>query len=100
MDELGLIPEILPRYRSTYFHHLFRMTGYSVGYYSYLWADILDADAFTMFREAGLFDREVAASLRKHILSAGETADSMVLYKRFRGSEPKVEPLLKRWGLI
>jgi len=98
MDELGLIPEIAPRYRSPYFRHIFG-GGYSAGYYSYIWAEVVDADAFQAFKERGLFDKETAAKFRKYILSAGGTDDPMVLYKKFRGREPEIGPLLERRGL-
>lgn len=98
LEGIGLIPEIVVRYRSPYFQHIFA-GGYSSGYYSYIWAEVLDADAFQAFREAGLFDRETAANFREHILAAGGTADPMELYTRFRGREPAIEPLLERRGL-
>jgi peptidyl-dipeptidase Dcp len=98
MDALGLIPQIVPRYRSPYFRHIFA-GGYSAGYYSYIWAEVVDADAFQAFKEAGLFDPETAARFRKYILSAGGTDDPMVLYKKFRGREPAIGPLLERRGL-
>jgi peptidyl-dipeptidase Dcp len=98
MSEIRLIPEIAPRYRSTYFRHIFA-GGYSAGYYSYIWAEVVDADAFQAFKEAGLFDPETAARFRKYILSAGGTDDPMTLYKRFRGREPEIGPLLERRGL-
>jgi peptidyl-dipeptidase Dcp len=93
-----LIPEIIPRWRSTYFTHIFA-SGYSSGYYSYLWSEVLDADAFQAFKETSLFDKETATSFRKNILEKGGTEDPMVLYLRFRGREPKIEPFLKREGL-
>ncbi len=98
LDKIGLIPEIISRYKSYYFNHIFS-GGYSSGYYSYIWAEVLDADAFEAFRETSLFDQETANSFRKNILAAGGTEDPMTLYKRFRGAEPKVEPLLKKRGL-
>ena len=98
MQRIGLIPEIVVRYRSPYFLHIFS-GGYSAGYYSYIWAEVLDADAFEAFKEAGIFDRETAQRFRENILAAGGTEDPMVLYKRFRGKEPSIEPLLKRRGL-
>jgi len=98
LNKIGLIPEIITRYRSTYFRHIFS-GGYSSGYYSYIWAEVLDADAFEAFKENGLFDQETALSFRKNILAKGGTEDPMMLYKRFRGAEPKVEPLLKKRGL-
>jgi len=99
MNKIGLIQEIVPRYRSTYFNHIFA-SGYSAGYYSYIWAEVLDADAFEAFKKKGLFDRATAASFRKNVLSVNGTEDAMTLYKRFRGAEPKIEPLLKRRGLM
>jgi len=99
MAEIGLIPEILPRYRSTYFNHIFS-GDYSSGYYSYIWAEVLDADAFNAFVQTGdVYDGEYAAKYRKYILASGGTDDSMELYKRFRGQDPEIEPLLKKRGL-
>ncbi len=98
LKKIGLIPEIVVRYRSPYFQHIFS-GGYSAGYYSYIWAEVLDADAFEVFKEKGLFDRETASDFRKYILSAGSTEDPMVLYKRFRHAEPKIDAMLKRRGL-
>jgi peptidyl-dipeptidase Dcp len=98
MNKLGLIGEIVPRYRSTYFRHIFS-GGYSSGYYAYIWAEVVDADAFQAFKEAGLFDQATAAKFRTYILAAGGTEDPMVLYKKFRGREPEIGPLLARRGL-
>lgn len=99
MSKIGLISEIKPRYRSTYFNHIFS-GGYSSGYYSYLWAEVLDADAFNAFVESGdIFNPQLASKYRKFVLSAGGTEDSMELYKKFRGQEPSIDPLLKRKGL-
>ncbi len=98
LDKIGLIPEIISRYKSPYFNHIFS-GGYSSGYYSYIWAEVLDADAFDAFKETSLFDQETANSFRKNILAAGGTEDPMTLYIRFRGAEPKVESLLKKRGL-
>ena len=99
MHRIGLIPEILPRYRSTYYNHIFP-GGYSAGYYGYIWSAVLDADAFNAFVESGdVFNKKLAAKYRKYILSKGYTDDLMVLYKKFRGKEPSIEPLLKRRGL-
>jgi peptidyl-dipeptidase Dcp len=97
MDRIGLIPEIVERYRSTYFNHI--VGGYSAGYYSYVWAEVLDADAFAAFKETSLFDQETATSFRKNILERGGSEDPAVLYVRFRGRAPSVEPLLKKRGL-
>jgi peptidyl-dipeptidase Dcp len=98
MKRIGLIPEIVVRYRSPYFRHIFS-GGYSSGYYSYIWAEVLDADAFEAFKKSGLFDQTTAQAFRTNILATGGTEDPMILYKRFRGSEPKIDPLLKRRGL-
>lgn len=99
MKRIGMIPEIVVRYRSTNFQHIFS-GGYSAGYYSYIWSEVLDADAFEAFKEKGIFDPQTALSFRKNILEKGGSEDPMTLYKRFRGREPKVEPLLKRRGLL
>ncbi len=98
LSKIGLIPEIVVRYRSTYFNHIFS-GGYSAGYYSYIWSEVLDADAFQAFKETSLFDQATAKSFRENILARGGTEDPMTLYKRFRGAEPKIEPLLERRGL-
>lgn len=98
MEKIGLIPEILPRYRTTYFNHIFN-SGYSAGYYSYIWSQVLDADAFEKFKEDGIFNKNTAESFRKNILEKGGTEDAMTLYIRFRGKEPDIKPLLKRKGL-
>lgn len=97
MNRLGLIPQIAPRYRATYFNHI--MGGYDAGYYSYLWAERLVADAFEAFKEHGLFDQATATSFRKNILEKGGSDDPMKLYVAFRGAEPSIEPLLKLHGL-
>ena len=98
MDRIGLIPEIVSRYRSQYFRHIFS-GGYSSGYYSYIWAEVLDADAFEAFKENGIFDQKTARSYRENILETGGSEDPMTLYVRFRGAEPKIEPILERRGL-
>ncbi|MDD2611389.1 MAG: M3 family metallopeptidase [Bacteroidales bacterium] len=98
MDSVGLIDEIAPRYRSTFFNHIFS-GDYSAGYYAYLWAEVLDADAFEAFVEKGIFDKTTATSFRKNILERGKSEDPMVLYRRFRGANPNPEALLKRRGL-
>ena len=97
MDKLGLIPQIAPRYRTTYFNHI--IGGYSAGYYSYSWANVLDNDAFEAFKENGIFDPETANSFRSNILEKGDSDDPMTLYKNFRGQEPQLEPMLKNRGL-
>ncbi len=98
MERIGLIKEIVPRYRSSYFNHIFA-GGYSSGYYSYIWAEVLDADGFAYFKETDIFDQEKALAFRKHILAAGGSGDPMEMYKSFRGSEPKTEALLHKRGL-
>jgi len=99
MEKYGLIPEILPRYRSTYFQHIFS-GGYSAGYYVYLWAAVLDADAFEAFRETGnIFNPEVAARFRT-LLSKSGSDEGMNIYRNFRGKDPSIEPLLKKRGLL
>lgn len=98
MDRIGLIDEIIPRYRSPYFAHVFN-GGYAAGYYSYLWSAVLDADAFEAFKETGnVFDAETAKKYR-HMLSQGGTKKGMDLYKEFRGKEPDIKALIKKRGL-
>ncbi len=99
MDKIGLIEQIPPRYRSTYFQHIFA-GGYSAGYYSYIWSGVLDADAFEVFKQKGLFDPKSAQSFRENILERGGTEDPMALYRKFRGAEPDIKPLLRRRGLM
>jgi peptidyl-dipeptidase Dcp len=99
LDQIGLISEIVVRYRSTYFAHIFS-GEYSSGYYSYIWAELLDADAFQAFKEHGLFDQATATAFRGNVLSKGNTEDPMVLYEKFRGAKPQIEPLLRRKGFI
>ena len=96
--EMGLIDEIIPRYRTTYFNHIFN-SGYSAGYYSYLWAEVLDKDAFELFRQKGVFDKETAMSFRHNILEKGDSEDPMTLYVRFRGAQPDPDALLRARGL-
>ncbi|MDP4204004.1 MAG: M3 family metallopeptidase [Bacteroidota bacterium] len=98
MDKIGLIPEILPRYRSTYFKHIFN-DGYSAGYYSYQWASVFEKDAFELFKEKGIFDPATATSFRKNILERGNSDDPMKFYVKFRGHEPTSDALLKSKGL-
>ena len=99
-EERGLIPQIEPRYRYPYFSHIFD-GGYSAGYYGYLWAEVLDKDAYEAFRETGeLFNKKVAARFREEILSKGGTEDGMVLYENFRGRQPSRLPLLVSRGLV
>lgn len=97
--EMGLIDEIIPRYRSTYFNHIFGSSGYSAGYYSYLWAEVLDKDAFELFRQKGVLDKETAMSFRHNILEKGGSEEPMTLYKQFRGAEPDAGALLRARGL-
>ena len=98
MDKLGLINEIAPRYRSTYFAHIFS-GGYSAGYYVYTWAAVLDADAFDAFKQSGnIFNPEIAAKFRTLLTKSGSD-EGMTVYRNFRGQEPSIEPLLKRRGL-
>lgn len=100
MGKIGLIEEIIPRYRSTYFNHVFGGDpSYSSGYYSYLWSAVLDADAFQAFMETSVFDQETAKRYR-HMLSQGGTRPGMDLYVEFRGREPKIDPLLRKRGFI
>jgi peptidyl-dipeptidase Dcp len=100
MARIGLIEEIIPRYRSTYFSHIFGGDpSYSSGYYSYLWSEVLDADAFQAFKETSIFDQETARKYRK-LLSQGGTKPGMELYVEFRGREPEIDPLLKKRGLM
>lgn len=98
LAKMGLIPEIVVRYRSPYFAHIFS-GGYSAGYYSYAWAEVLDADAFKTFSEKGIFDPETAASFRENLLSKGGTDDPMKMYVRFKGHEPSTDAMLERRGL-
>lgn len=98
LQRIGLIPEIESRYQTTNFNHI--IGGYAAGYYSYIWAAVLDADAFEAFKETGnLFDQKTADAFRKFILAKSGTDESMELYKKFRGREPKVDALLERRGL-
>ena len=99
MSGIGLIPEIISRYKSTYFQHIFS-GGYSCGYYSYTWAAVLDNDAFEAFNQNGLFDQATADAFRTNVLERGNTEDPMVLYKRFRGQDPSITPLLRNRGLL
>lgn len=99
MERIGMIPEIIVRYRSTFFNHIFT-GGYSAGYYSYTWAEVLDADAYQAFVESGdIYNPKVATAFRKNILEKGDSDDPMKLYKTFRGADPNPDALLKRRGL-
>ena len=100
MDKIGLIRQIPPRYRTTYFNHTMG-GGYTAGYYSYIWAAVLDADAFEAFKETGnIFDKATATAFRKFILEPGGISDAMDMYKNFRGSEPGIDALLRKRGLV
>ena len=99
MDETALFPDVAENCMSVSFSHIFQ-GGYSSGYYSYKWAEVLDADAFSYFQEKGIFNPEVASKFKEHVLSKGGTEAPMTLYKRFRGQEPQPEALLKRAGLL
>ena len=99
LAEIGMPPEIGLRHRPAHFQHLFAGSGYAAGYYAYMWAEVLDADGFAAFEEAGdPFDPELAARL-KAIYSAGDTEDPMALYRAFRGRDPEIAPLLEQRGL-
>lgn len=98
-EPTSLFPEVRGNCMSTSFSHIFQ-GGYAAGYYSYKWAEVLDADTFEFFRKKGIFDRETASKFREHILSRGGTEHPLLLYKRFRGQEPKPEALLRRAGLL
>ena len=98
MASLGLISAIVPRYRTPYFNHM--IGGYAAGYYNYIWAEVLDKDAYEAFKEKGIFDPATAKSFRQNVLEKFGTEDTMTLYKRFRGAEPKIEALLKGRGLL
>ena len=98
-DGTSLYPDVAENCMSVSFSHIFQ-GGYSSGYYSYKWAEVLDADAFAYFQEKGIFNKEVATKFKDNVLSKGGTEHPMTLYKRFRGQEPKPEALLKRAGLI
>lgn len=98
MDKIGLINAIIPRYRSTYFQHIFS-GGYSAGYYSYIWSEVLDSDAFAAFKEKGLYDQNTAASFRSNILERGGTGNPAEMYRKFRGADPDPIHLMKKRGL-
>jgi peptidyl-dipeptidase Dcp len=99
LTQRGLIPQIPPRYRSTYFNHA--MTGgYTAGYYSYIWSEVLDADAFEAFEESGdIFNKEIANRFRRFILEPGGIDEAELMYQHFRGKQPNIGPLLKNRGL-
>ena len=95
---MGLIDEIIPRYRTSYFNHIIA-SGYSAGYYSYLWSEVLAVDAWEKFQEDGIFNKETAASFRKTFLEKGGSEEPMVLYKQFRGADPDPSALMRARGL-
>jgi len=100
MKNIGLIDEIIPRYRSTYFSHIFASSGYAAGYYVYLWAGILDSDAFNAFKESGdLFNQDLAAKFKKYCLAENGMGEGMEQYLKFRGKEPSIDALLEKRGL-
>lgn len=101
LEKLGMPKGIVMRHRPTYFQHLFSSSSYSARYYVYLWAEVLDADAFNAFKEAGnAFDPDVAKKLRKYIYSSGNSLDPVVAYRLFRGNDASIDPMLKKKGLI
>lgn len=99
-EKIGMPAEITYRYRSPYFKHIFGDDGYASGYYTYLWAQVLEADAWELFEEKGIFDPKTAASFKKNILESGDTEDPSVLFKRFRGHNPDAKALLRLRGFI
>ena len=99
MEAIKLIDAVAPRYKSSYFQHIFAGNSYSAGYYAYIWAEVLDADGFEAFKENGIFDAATAQSFRHNILEKGGTAEAMGMYAAFRGRAPDVAPLLKNRGL-
>ena len=98
-DKLGMPAQLTYRYRSPYFKHIFGSDGYASGYYTYLWAEVLDTDGFELFEEKGIFDPETAKSFKENILEKGGSEDPMVMYVAFRGHEPSVDALLRHRGL-
>ncbi|MBQ7851510.1 MAG: peptidase M3, partial [Muribaculaceae bacterium] len=98
-EKLGLPAEVQFRYRSTYFKHIFGSDGYAAGYYTYLWAEVLDADGFELFKEKGIFDPETAKAFKENVLEMGGSEDPMKLYIKFRGQEPNPDALLRNRGL-
>ena len=97
--DLGMPAEVQFRYRSPYFKHIFGSDGYASGYYTYLWAQVIDCDGFELFKEKGVFDPATARSFMKNVLEAGGSEDPMKLYVKFRGHEPNVDALLRHRGL-
>jgi len=98
-EPTNVLPKTPGTCMSTTFSHIFA-GGYSAGYYSYKWAEVLEADAFSLFEEKGIFNRDVAASFRENILSKGSSEDEAVLYRNFRGHDPEPAALLRKLGII
>ena len=99
LARIGMPKEIVMRHRLPQFNHLFTSDAYSAGYYSYLWADVLAADAFSRFEEEGIFNRETGQSFLDNILTRGGSEEPMVLFKRFRGREPQLDAMLEHYGI-
>ena len=97
--EIGLPKEVQFRYRSPYFRHIFGSDGYASGYYTYLWAEVIDTDGFELFAEKGSFDPETAKAFKENVLEAGGAGDAMEQYVKFRGKRPSVDALLRNRGL-
>ena len=97
-EKIGMPEEITYRYRSPYFKHIFGDDGYASGYYTYLWAQVLEADAWEMFQEKGIFDKKTAEIYKKNILEGGDDQDATVLFKNFRGHAPDAKALLRLRG--
>ena len=97
-DKIGMPEEITFRYRSPYFKHIFGDDGYASGYYTYLWSQVLEADAWELFEQNGVFNPETAASYKKNILESGDTEDALILFERFRGHQPDAKALLRLRG--
>ena len=95
---MGLVDEIIPRYRTTYFNHIFN-SGYSAGYYSYLWSEVLDTDAFEYFQANGIYNPAVAKAFRETFLERGGSEEPMTLFRRFKGGDPDPGALLRNRGL-
>jgi peptidyl-dipeptidase Dcp len=101
MEKIGLIPEIIPRYNSYYFNHIFSsVIGYSSGYYSYIMSEVMASDAFQYFKDSGnILNKDIAVKYRKYILGLSGTEDAAEIYRKFRGKDPDIEPLLIKRGL-
>ncbi len=99
LEGIGMPEAIAMRHATPHFQHVFAGDGYSAGYYSYMWSEILDADTFMAFQETSVLDKETAARYREEILSKGGTLPGMELYRNFRGRDPEIEPLLEKRGL-